>query len=393
MRIGWGNNKERRSDFSEEEKRFMQRYTYAECNRLSKMIKNMKPSKEPQRLRVLRSKLPLSVKTDIFTKLAENESNKYAEWVENVLKLPIGTYTKPPSIEPAVMLKNALKTMNEEITGHDEVKNEVLRMICGWITNGGKNGFAIGLEGEPGVGKTTFVKQALSKCMDRPFCFISLGGASDSAGLLGHSYTYEGAIYGRLADALITSGCMDPIIFFDELDKVSPSNKGEELIHSLLHLTDPVQNDHIRDRYFHGINLDLSRATLVFSYNDASRVNPILLDRIKKIVLRSPTQLERMKICQEHLVPRAIERANLAVNVPEDVVEYIVRRNEQTGGMRSIEKDIAHVVSSYSLIHFYGTPSVLDLDHSVLDRKFARSVLSRLDVERPDAMSRSLMYC
>ena len=130
---------------------------------------------------------------------------------------------------------------------------------------------------------TTLIKEGIAKALNKPFVFISLGGASDASFLEGHSYTYEGSIYGRIAAGLITSKCMDPIFYFDELDKISNTPKGQEITNLLIHLTDPVQNSHFRDKYFHGIDIDLSRATMIFSFNDPSNVNHILLDRITTV--------------------------------------------------------------------------------------------------------------
>lgn len=399
VRLG-GSRSDDKTDFSDEEKRYMQKLSSEENERLKKMIVDIRPNKEPRRLRVLRSNLPLPVKADIFRQLAETESAKYEDWVENALKLPLGKFTpRPDEGKHAEFIREARERMDAEITGHVDAKHEVLRLICSWLNNGGSTGFALGLEGEPGVGKTTFVKRALSSCMNRPFCFISLGGASDASGMLGHSYTYEGAVPGRLAECLTRCGVMDPIIFFDELDKISHTGKGEELVHALIHLTDPVQNDHIRDRYLHGIDLDLSRAVLVFSYNDPSRVNPILLDRIKRIRMNAPTSSQRFQICAQHLVPRIVTNTNPLsdMRIPDDVIEFVIENNAGESGMRSIEKDLSHIISSYSLVKTYGSSDVLGLSHEAgtevrLDVPFARSVLLSLDVDRKASTSHLLMY-
>ena len=376
------NNMDSKVQFTTEEQQYMQRFGKPERARMDELLQRMKPSTEPRRIRVLRSKLPIHVKADIFRQLADNETVKYEEWVEHALRLPYGKYTPPPKTKHPEFIQKARAKMDEEITGHDDAKHEVLRLICSWLNNGASSGFAIGLEGEPGVGKTSFVKRALSQCMGRPFCFIGLGGASDASGLLGHGYTYEGAIPGRLAECLTTSKVMDPIIYFDELDKISATGKGDELVHALIHLTDPIQNEHIRDRYLHGINLDLSRAVLVFSYNDASRVNPVLLDRIKRIRLNRPTNAQRMQICKNHLIPRALLNfpdSNLTLST--EVIDYIVHKNERESGMRGIEKDIAHIIASYCLVQMYGSTEVLGLSLGMgsLDLAFASSVLRHVD--------------
>jgi ATP-dependent Lon protease len=181
---------------------------------------------------------------------------------------------------------------------------------------------------------------------------------------------------------------MDPIIYFDELDKVSTGTKGEDLIHALIHLTDPVQNGHVRDRYFHGIDLDLSKAVFVFSYNDPSRVNPILLDRVRRIRLHSPSLARRVQISNSCILPNLLQtlwpsfRPRIAV--PEEVIEEIVNRNRDKSGMRSIERDLTQVIGSYVMLSMCKSASLLRCAPQKnaedggypLDLEFARSVLT-----------------
>ena len=130
--------------------------------------------------------------------------------------------------------------------------------------------------------------------MNKPFVFISLGGATDASFLEGHSFTYEGSIYGRIARGIIESKCMDPIIYFDELDKISNTNKGEEIVNLLVHLIDSSQNSKFRDKYFHDLDIDLSRVTFIFSFNDPSKINYILADRITLIETKNITLEQRL---------------------------------------------------------------------------------------------------
>ena len=115
------------------------------------------------------------------------------------------------------------------------------------IQNPKSCGNVLAIQGPMGNGKTTLVKEGISKAIDRPFSFVALGGASDASFFYGHPYTYEGSHWGRIADILMTSKSMNPIIYFDELDKVSSTHKGDEIIHLLTHLTDPSQNNLFQD--------------------------------------------------------------------------------------------------------------------------------------------------
>ena len=139
-----------------------------------------------------------------------------------------------------------------------------------WI-NGKESGYCLGFEGPPGVGKTSLAKKGLANCLkdenneSRPFAFIAIGGSSNGSTLEGHNYTYVGSQWGKIVDILVQSKCMNPVIYFDELDKVSDTPKGEEIIGILTHLTDTSQNDKFHDKYFSEIEFDLSKVLFIFS--------------------------------------------------------------------------------------------------------------------------------
>ena len=141
-------------------------------------------------------------------------------------------------------MKNAKKILDECVYGLDDAKMQIMQMIGGWISNPNAVGTAIAIQGPMGTGKTTLVKEGISKILNRPFSFIPLGGATDSSYLEGHSYTYEGSMWGKIVDILLNCKCMNPVIYFDELDKAC-SKRGSgtnEIMSILIHLTDPNMN-------------------------------------------------------------------------------------------------------------------------------------------------------
>ena len=176
-------------------------------------------------------------------------------------------------------------------------------MIGKWIKNPNSGGNVLAIQGPMGNGKTTLVKEGISKVLNRPFHFVALGGASDSAYFDGHCYTYEGSHWGRIVQILQDSKCMNPIIYFDELDKISDTAKGDEITHMLTHLTDPSQNSLFQDNYFPGVNIDLSKALFIFSYNDESKVNKILKDRDLALFTLKVLNDDKIKICNAILNP------------------------------------------------------------------------------------------
>ena len=340
----------------------------------------------PLRIRVLQSALPAPVRLAIFDKLQAGACPKYLDWVTKALQLPLDV--RAPAVDPVHMpvgacVARARAALDASITGHAVAKREVLKLVCQARLGGTcAASYALGLEGPPGTGKTHFVKTAMARALGRPLVTIPLGGATDISYLLGSVYTYEGSKEGRLAAALIEAGCVDPILHFDEVDKISTTERGQEIVSTLIHLVDPSANAALRDRYLHDIDLDFSRCAFVFTYNDASRVHPVLLDRIKRVRVDAPTDAEREAIVRDHLVPRARVRLATQLELAPDAVALLLRRAR--GGMRGVEKEVDHVLASAQLCDALGGGGtqqecvLLDAQGRV-SHAFAASCLDELD--------------
>ena len=205
-------------------------------------------------------------------------------------------------------IDNVEKTLDDCVYGHDDVKTQIKRLIGQWM-NGKMTGNCIGLVGPPGIGKTTICKKGIAKCLvdengnTRPFSFLALGGSANGSMLVGHNYTYLGSNWGKIVDILIETQCMNPIIYIDELDKISKTEHGKEIAGILTHLTDPAQNTEFQDKYFSGIPFDLSKALFIFSYNDSSKLDGILKDRIQEIVVKPLNKREKLIISQKYVLP------------------------------------------------------------------------------------------
>lgn len=355
-------------------------------------VASMKRTAIPIRIQVLQSNLPPPVRLQIFDELSRGVCEKYLQWVRKLVRLPLGVIYAPPPPHPTCAKQavgESLAVMNHHVSGHHVAKREILKLVCQQRVAGGAgcgSSYSIGLEGPPGTGKTYFVRTAIAQALGRPLVSIPLGGVSDASYLLGNLYTYEGSKEGRLATALVEAGCCNPIIHFDEVDKVSTTERGTEIVSTLIHLIDPTANTTMRDRYFHGVDIDFSHCTFVFSYNNPSVVSPILLDRIKRISLEAPTDEERSVIVQTHLVPRAQARLRTSLAFSNEAVTHLLRRNS-SGGMRAMEKDIDHVLGAAQLCtccdsgndgRLAGTrTSVLDADCNICV-EFSKAVLDTL---------------
>ena len=253
-------------------------------------------------------------------------------------------------------ISNIDNILNEAIYGQEDAKLQIKRIIGQWI-NGENDGYCLGFEGYPGTGKTSLAKKGIANCLKddddtpRPFAFIALGGSTHGATLEGHSYTYVGSTWGEIANVLMETQCMNPIIFIDELDKVSQTEHGKEIIGILTHLTDSSQNTEFCDRYFN-VKLDLSKCLIIFSYNDASKIDPILADRIHKINFKPLSLDDKIIITKNYILPELISKIgfnNEQILCSDDVIKYIVQNYTYEAGVRKLKKVITEILREINL--------------------------------------------
>ena len=280
--------------------------------------------------------------------LGNSEFYKTKAWVDAFIKIPFNKYNNLPitfadGIEKChEFMENAKKKLDSVTYGLEDAKIQIMQMIGLWLVNPNAVGTAIAIKGPPGTGKTTLIKDGISKILNRPFAMIALGGCGDSGFLDGHDYTYEGSKYGKIIDILIQSGCMNPVILFDELDKLSDSFKGQEITGVLTHLTDTTQNSKFTDKYMSEISLDMSKALYIFSYNDESYVNPILKDRMYKIETKGYKTNDKLIIAKNYLLPKIREQAKYKENdilFTDEILEYIINDcTEKESGVRNLKR-------------------------------------------------------
>jgi ATP-dependent Lon protease len=282
-------------------------------------------------------------KTDLCSCITQYNPTKIVRQLSHII--PEITTIKDSVKKVEMEMNNITDILNQSIYGHDYAKNQILKIIGQWM-NGEQNGYCFGFEGSPGVGKTSVAKKGLAKCLidqngqSRPFAFIALGGSCNGSTLEGHSYTYVNSIWGRITDILMESKCMNPIIYIDELDKVSKTEHGKEIIGILTHLIDTTQNDCFQDKYYNGINLDLSKALFIFSYNDPDNIDRILLDRIHRIRFNNLTLDDKMIIVKEYILKEINTKMGFSniVSLDDKIIEYIIETYTLEPGVRKLKE-------------------------------------------------------
>jgi len=342
-----------------------------------KEVNKISYSDVPYRLSVLQSSIPRMFKSIALNKIStlrnmdpgSGEFYKIKNWVDGFMKIPFDNEKKlPVTLEThgreacSVFMDNAKKQLDDAVYGLDDAKLQLMQLVGQWIANPQAIGTAVAIHGPPGTGKTSLIKDGVSKILGRDFAFIALGGATDSSFLEGHSYTYEGSTWGKIVDILIQCKSTNPVIYFDELDKISETPKGDEIVGILTHLTDTTQNSQFHDKYFSEIAFDLSKCLFIFSYNDESRVNRVLLDRMFRIRTSGYSAKEKVTITQNYLVPKIVEQVKFSpedIRIPSDIVEYIVENyTEKEEGVRNLKRCLEIIHTKLNL-HRLMTPGTI----------------------------------
>lgn len=365
--------------------------TYESKNDLKYKLLNSPMSLQNKAIAYSRFKLLISYND----KEDSSESFKYKVWLDSLLRIPFCIYKTLPvefnsstnlqsstnnctnNLNIRKYLKHIRLTLDKKLSFLEKPKDQILNMMTHTLKNNNAKFNAIGLHGVRGLGKTTLI-QSISEAIDRPFRMISLGGESDVSTLTGHHFTYIGSMAGRIIEILKETQCMNPIILFDELDKVSETEHGKEIIGALIHLTDNTTNHKYNyDRYFAGIEFDLSKIMFVFTYNDSSKINKILSDRLYKIHINNYTNHEKFTIIKTHLISTILSEYSFTDNdiiFSDDTIHYIINKCNENGeneGMRDIKRKLQIIISRINtLLLTNKNDNIVKLSYNVLYDKY-----------------------
>lgn len=307
-----------------------------------------------------------------------HEGTVERNYLDKCLEIPFGKYTKD-----SINLEKSRKILDKEHYGLDKVKERIVDSLAVYKRNPEFNGQILCLAGPPGVGKTSIVK-SLAKSMGRKYVRIALGGIHDEAEIRGHRKTYIGSMPGRIVEAVIKSGVMNPIILLDEIDKVGNDFKGDPSS-ALLEALDPEQNNSFADHYIE-FPLDLSRVLFITTANDVSVIAGPLYDRMEVIELNSYTALEKFYIAKKHLVKKEMIKHSLTskeFKISDDAINILIENYTREAGVRTLEKQIATLCRKATVSLESGAKSFKVTDKNIEEylgkKKFSDDLVSKED--------------
>ena len=292
------------------------------------------------------------------------EANVVKTYLDWALDIPWGKYSKE-----SIDVVKARDILNKEHYGLDDVKDRIIEYLAVKQVSKSQKGPILCLVGPPGVGKTS-IARSISNAMNRKYTRISLGGMKDESEIRGHRRTYVGAIPGRIAYALKDAKTMNPLILFDEIDKISSTYKGEPS-DALLEILDNEQNKDFRDSYLE-LPLNLSKVMFIATANTLDTIPRPLLDRMEVIEVSGYTYEEKFNIAKDHLLPKIFKDLGLSVDniiIEDDAVRTVIEGYTRESGVRGLErkltslvrKVIAHMLKEGLEYYTVTTDSVEDL--------------------------------
>lgn len=311
----------------------------------------------------LETKIFLLGKYENLLKTSGSEYAKGYSWLKTVLNIPFKKYE---NLKISIndnhnqineYLKKVRTHLDSKIHNMDHVKDEIIQFLARKIANPNGKGHVLALCGSAGTGKSKILK-TLSEALELPFHQINFGGLNDVSILTGHSETYIGSKSGKLVEILSSARCMNPIIFLDEIDKIS-TNKNKEINGILTHMLDEEQNDKFQDNYLSNINIDLSKVFFVIAFNDIENVNSIVLNRMSVIHINDLTLQDKITIAVDKMIPDIISNLNILkdkyINLNRELIHYIIEyKVPEEKGVRQLKKCLEKIFNKINYLVLIG---------------------------------------